>query len=57
MYTIGTNDETVTDKTNWHLMHSVICGVLGTMEALHSISHRVSDGIVHSYFLFFDLLG
>jgi hypothetical protein len=57
MYTIGTNDETVTDKTNWHLMHSVIRGVLGTMEALHSISHRVSYGIVHSYFLFFDLLG
>jgi hypothetical protein len=55
MYTIGANNETVTDKTNWHLMHSVIRGVLGTMEALHSIFHRVSDGIVHGHFLFFDL--
>jgi hypothetical protein len=57
MYTIGANDETVTDKTNWHLMHSVIRGILGTMETLHSIFHRVSDGIVHDHFLFFDLFG
>jgi hypothetical protein len=54
MYTIGSDDETVTYKANWHLMHPVIFWVFGSIKTFHCIFHGISNSFVHGSFLFFN---